>query len=144
MENNNKIPSWYWILVIVFVLWNIMGVFSFYIHTFITEEALAQLPTNERDLYDQYPKLITVVFGVAVFFGLAGAIGLFFKKKWAKIAAIISIVAVIIQMSHHVFFTKSIEVYGLLHTITMPILVVVFGLFLVWLSNFSIKKGWLN
>ncbi|SEB54652.1 hypothetical protein SAMN04489761_1323 [Tenacibaculum sp. MAR_2009_124] len=144
MENNNKMPNWYWILAVFFLLWNIMGVFSFYVHTFISADTLAQLPENERVLYNEYPIWITVIFGIAVFFGLMGSIGLILKKKWSKIAFVISILAIIPQMIHNVFFTKSIDVYGLLHTITMPVLVVAFGLFLVWFSMFSIKRNWLN
>ncbi|CAM1366382.1 hypothetical protein [Tenacibaculum xiamenense] len=144
MENNNKVPNWYWVLAIFFLLWNMMGVFSFYIHTFISEETLAQLPDNQQALYTEYPMWVTIIFGIAVFFGLAGSIGLIFKKKWAKMAFIISILAIVPQMTHNVFFTKSIDIYGLLHTITMPILVVGFGIFLVWFSGFAIKKNWLT
>jgi hypothetical protein len=36
-----KLPSWFWIIGIVSLLWNIMGIFSFVGHTFISEEALA-------------------------------------------------------------------------------------------------------
>jgi len=144
MENNIKIPVWFWVIAIFFLLWNLMGVISFFAHTFISEEALAKLPTNERELYGDYPIWTTIVFAVAVFGGLIGSFGLILKKKWSKIAFIISLCAIIPQMIHNVFFTKSIEVYGPGQASTMPIMVIVLGLFIVWFTNFGIKKNWLT
>lgn len=139
-----KIPTWFWVISVLFLLWNIMGVFSFFAHTFISGEALAELPSNERELYGEYPLWITIVFAIAVVFGMIGAIGLLMKKKWSKIAFIISLLAIIPQMIHNVFFTRSIEVYGVAEAVTMPALVVIFGFFLVWFSMLGIKKNWLK
>jgi len=41
------------------------------------------------------------------------------------------------------FFTKAREVYGP-GTEIMPVLIVIFGVFLVWFSAFGIKKSWLK
>ncbi len=142
MENGTiKTPSWFWFVAIVFLLWNIMGVFSFFTHTFISEEALLLLSESERELYVEYPVWATFIFAIAVFSGFLGSLGLLFKKKWSKTYFIISFLAIIIQMIHNVFFTKSMEVYGPGQTITMPIMIVVFGLFLIWFSNYFIKKN---
>ena len=139
-----KLPIWFWALAIFFLLWNIMGVLSFFGHTFITEEDLAKLPEKERALYGDYPLWTIIVFAIAVFSGFLGSLGLLFKKKWSKLTFIISLCAIIPQMVHNVFFTKSMEVYGPGQAATMPVLVVVFGIFSIWFSDFSIKKGWLQ
>lgn len=139
-----KIPKWFWPISILILLWNLMGVLSFFMHTFITEESLAQLPENERALYAEYPLWTTILFTIASFGGLIGSIGLIIKKEWSKSFFIISFLAVLPQMTHNVFFTNSIKVYGLAQSITMPILVVLIAVFLIWFSNFSISKKWLN
>jgi len=139
-----KIPMWFWVVSIFFLLWNIMGVFSFLAHTFISTDALAELPSNERELYGEYPLWTTIVFAIAIVTGFLGAIGLVLKKKWSKLAFVISLLAVIPQMIHNVFFTNAIEVYGTVKAVTMPALVVIFGLFLVWFSMLAIKKQWLS
>jgi hypothetical protein len=145
MENEKiNIPKWFWFVTIFFLLWNIMGVLSFLGHTFITEEALAELPENERALYGDYPVWTTIVFAIAVLTGLMGAIGLVLRKRWSKTAFVISLLAIIPQMIHNVFFTRSIEVYGTIQAVTMPILVVAFGIFLVWFADSCNKRGWLN
>jgi len=121
-----------------------MGVISFFGHTFISDESLAKLPEIERELYGDYPIWTTIVFAIAVFGGFVGSLGLIFKKRWSKIAFVISLCSIVPQMIHNVFFTKSMEVYGPGQAATMPILVVIFGIFLIWFSNFSINKNWLK
>ena len=145
MENGKiKLPVWFWIVAVFSILWNILGVVSFFMHVFISKEALDALSVAERDLYNSYPLWTNIVFAIAVFFGFAGSLGLVLKKKWSKMAFIISLIAIVPQMIHNVFFTKSIEVYGTAQAITMPILVVVFGILLVWFSSFAINKNWLK
>ncbi len=139
-----KPTIWFWILSIVFLLWNIMGFMSFLMHTFITDEAIALLPANEQALYGEYPLWTSIVFAIAVGGGLLGAIGLVMRKKWSKTLFIISIAAVIPQMVHNVFFTSAIDVYGVVQAVTMPILVAVIGVFLVWYSAFADRKNWLK
>ena len=143
-DTQNKIPKWFWFLTVIFLLWNIMGVLSFYWHTFITDEALSKLPENERALYGDYPLWTTIVFAIAVFGGLIGSLGLLLRRKWAKTFFILSFIAIIPQMIHNVFFTKSVDVYGLIQAITMPIFVVIIGGLLIWFSIFSTKKNWLK
>ena len=143
-STKQKPQIWFWVLAIFFLLWSIMGVISFFGHTFISEETLSKLPTNERELYGDYPLWTNIVFAIAVFSGLLGSIGLVLRKKWSKFAFIISLCAIIPQMIHNVFYTKSIDVYGLVQATTMPILVVVFGVFLVWFSNYAIKNNWIK
>ena len=145
MENTKtKIPVWFWVVSIIFLLWNIMGVFTFFEYVLISEEAIAKLPEKERELYSQYPLWTTIVFAIAVLLGFIGSLGLVLKKKWSKMAFIISLLAIIPQMIHNVFCTKSVEVYGMMQALTMPILVTIIGVFLIWFSNFSINKNWLK
>ena len=139
-----KASAGYWVLTIFCILWNIMGVLSFFGHTFITEEAIALLPENEKALYGEYPIWVTVIFAIAVFTGFLGSIGLAAKKKWAKLMFAISLGAIIPQMVHNVFFTSSIEVYGMVQACLMPTLVVAFGIWFFMFSRSAIKKGRLS
>ena len=140
----NKAPKWFWVVAIFFLLWNILGVLSFMGHTFITEETLAVLPEEERALYDDYPLWTNIIFAIAVLFGMLGSIGLILKKKWARLTFLISLCAIIPQMIHNVFFTDSMKVYGLAQAVTMPILVIVFGLLAYLFARNAVRKSWLS
>ncbi|WP_200975257.1 hypothetical protein [Echinicola sp. 20G] len=143
MENSVKIPLWFWIVSTVMLLWNLMGVGSFFMHVGMSEEALAALSEAEQELYASYPMWTTVAFAAAVFGGALGCIGLLLRKKWAKMVLIISLIGVIIQMFHSLVIAKATDVYGP-GAVVMPIMVIVIAIFLVWLANYSIKKHWLT
>lgn len=144
MENKKTVtPKWFWAIAVFSLLWNLMGVSSFLMQISMTEEALNALPVAERELYSSYPLWTYIAFAIAVFGGMIGSVGLLMKKKWAKPTFIISLVAIIPQMIQNLFFTNAREVYGP-GTEVMPILIIVFGGFLVWFSTLAINKGWLK
>ncbi len=141
---NSKIPSSYWVISIIALLWNIMGIFSFISHNFISDETLAELEPAEQNLYDQYPLWTIIVYFLAVWGGVMGSIGLMARRNWARHAFLVSLLAVVPQMMHVIFFTDSVEVYGTAQAVTMPILVMVFAVFFYWFSNYAYRKKWLS
>lgn len=138
-----KAPVWYWVAAIVFLLWNLMGVGSFFAQVLMTDEAMQALPIAEQELYESYPLWTFIAFAIAVFGGTLGSIGLLLRKRWANLAFIVSLIAIIPQMSYGIFFTKTSEVYGN-DAMTMPVMIIVVGVFLVWYSGFAIKKHWID
>ena len=120
-----------------------MGVLFFFSHVFITEDVLALLPENERDLYSQYPLWTEIVFAIAVFAGLFGTLGILMLKKWCRPLLVISLVAIIIQMSHSLFIADSVAVYGSMAYL-MPSLVVIIAFYEVYLANKAIKNAWIK
>ena len=77
MENQKTtIPIWYWVAAVFFLLWNLMGVGSFFMHTFISDEAMQALPIAEQDLYKSYPLWTEIAFAIAVLGGIVGSVGL--------------------------------------------------------------------
>ncbi|UCS94548.1 hypothetical protein KZP23_05875 [Echinicola marina] len=143
MEQTIKIPTWYWVVAIIMLLWNLLGVSAFFMQIGMSEEAMAALPETERELYASYPLWATIAYAVAVFGGALGCIGLLLKKKWAKMVLIISLIGIIIQVFHSLAISGAMEVYGP-GAAVMPTMIIVLAIFLVWLSNFSIKKHWLT
>ncbi len=138
-----KIPTWFWVVSIIFLMWNLMGIMSYITHTTISEEALMALPQAERDLYGSYPLWTQIVFAISVFAGTLGCIGLLIKKKWAKFLFIISFISIVVQMYHSLFMTAAMDVYGP-SSVIMPILLIVIAGVLIWFASYSIKKAWLT
>ena len=138
-----KAPVWYWVAAIVFLLWNLMGVGSFFAQVLMTDETMQALPIAEQELYKSYPLWTFFTFALAVFGGTLGCIGLLLKKKWARSMFIVSLIGIIPQMTYVIFIANTAEVYGPSGLI-MPVMIVAVGFFLVWYSSNCIKKGWLR
>lgn len=143
MENSVKPPTWFWVVAIFMLIWNLMGVGSFVMHMGMTGEAIAALPEEQQQLYTDYPLWATVFFGLAVGLSTLGSIGLVMRKKWSRPVFLAAFVFIIIQMVHNLFFTKSMEVYGP-GAAVMPVMIIIVGLFLIWMSSHTIKKNWIT
>ncbi|MCK8520241.1 hypothetical protein M0D21_01610 [Aquimarina sp. D1M17] len=142
MTITNKLPIWFWVIAVLTLVWNIMGVMAYLGQAYMPAEALAVLPQNEQDFYNNMPAWVTAAFAIAVFSGTLGCIALIFRKKWAYSLFIISIIGVIGQTTYNLFIQDYVELSGV--RIIMPIMIIVIGIFLIWFSNYSQKKGWIS
>lgn len=138
-----KAPLWFLIVAVICVLWDLMGVMSFFQYTTMSDEAIQALPEAEQSLYRSLPLWTTIAYAVAVFGGTIGSIGLLIRKKWAKPVFIISLVAVLAQMYYNLFVAHTTEVYGP-GALIMPVMIILIAFFQIWLANFGIRKAWLS
>lgn len=138
-----NLPKWFKAVVILALLWNLMGIMNFFMQVNLTEDAIAVLPPAEQALMKNTPLWSMIAFALGVFGGTIGCIGLLMRKAWSMLALLISLIAVMAQMSYWLFFTKAVEVYGT-STYAMPLLVILIAYLLFRLSNNGIKKGYLT
>ncbi|WP_282079076.1 hypothetical protein [Aquimarina algiphila] len=142
MKTINKPPVWFWIIAVVALIWNIMGVMAYIGQAYMTQEALKALPEADQNFYNNTPAWVTAAFAIAVFAGALGCIALLIKKKWASTLLILSLIGVLAQTTYNFFLQDFIPLSGA--RIIMPIIVVVVALFLVWFSKNSTSKGWIS
>ncbi len=141
METTNKPPIWFWVISIIALLWNIMGVAAYLGQAYMTDEALAALPEADQNFYNNMPAWVTAAFAIAVFGGTLGCIGLVLKKKWATMILLVSLIAVLAQATYNFFLQDFVELSG--GRIIMPIVVILIAVFLVWFSKNATSKGWI-
>jgi hypothetical protein len=136
-------PSWFWIISVIALLWNLMGVMAYIGQAFIDPAALAELPQAERDMIEGTPAWVTAAFALAVWGGALGSLFLLMRKRWAYPVLIISLIGIIVQLIGNFFVLDSMEVYGP-GAIAMPLMVLLFGIYLVYFARMSIKRGWIR
>ena len=86
-----KPPIWFWIISIIALLWNAMGVLAYIGQAFLTEEAIAAMPPEQQEIYSiDFPAWYTAAFAIAVFAGFGACILLLLRKKLANIFFIVS------------------------------------------------------
>lgn len=143
MTDSNKPTTLFWIIGVAALVWNGLGVMQYLGMAYMTDEVKAALPEAERTLYDNIPSWVTAAFAIAVFGGLIGSAFLLMRKKLARPMFLISLIAIIVQMSYNLFMSRAAEVYGP-GSVIMPIMVIVIGVFLLMYSKKTIAKGWLS
>lgn len=140
-EKNIKIPTWFWVVASLALIWNLLGVMSYLMEVYMSPEAFSRLPDAQRTLIENRPAWATAAYATAVFGGAVGCILLLLKNRWAREVLIVSLVAVLVQMYHSFFISNSFDVYGP-GAIAMPIMILVIGAGLIWLAGFARKKHW--
>ncbi|PHR72907.1 MAG: hypothetical protein COA67_04175 [Lutibacter sp.] len=144
MSNSiNKPNTGFWVISIVALIWNAMGVMAYFGQVYMTDDVKNALPEAQRALYENVPSWVTAAFAIAVFAGLLGCLLLVLRKKLATTVLTISLLGVIAQMIYNFFMSNAAEAYGPGGMI-MPIMVLVIAFFLVWFSKNATAKGWLS
>jgi len=142
-STTNKPTTAFWVIGVIALVWNVMGVMAYLAQAYMTEDVLATLPEAEQALYQNIPAWATAAFAIAVFGGSLGCLLLLMKKKLAKTVFSISLLGILVQMYYNLFQSNAMEVYGP-GGMVMPILVLVIGAFLIWYSQDLTKRGILS
>ena len=144
MKNLNKPNTWYWIIGVIALLWNGMGVNQYLQQAYNTDAFKAMYPDEKvMEIALNTPSWVMGAFAIAVFGGLLGSILLLLRKKIAKPIFLVSLIAIIIQMFYNVFMSGAMEVYGP-GVVIMPIMVIGFAVFILWYTKKSEAKGLLS
>ena len=144
MTEANKPNTAFWIVGVIALIWNGMGVMSYLGSVYMTEEIRAAYTAEQLAVMDSAPAWLTGVYALAVFLGLLGALLLLLKRKLAVPVFGISLLMVLVQMIYSWVATDSIAAFGTVQGIVMPLLVIVIAIFLYYYSKGAAGKGWLK
>ncbi|MBR9854992.1 MAG: hypothetical protein GYB37_10525 [Algicola sp.] len=143
MTTSVKPPTWFWVVSVIALLWNLMGVFNYLNQAFNQQAILETLNQAQREAFEGIPAWATAAFAIAVFSGTLACIALLLRKKWARPLFIISLIAALAQFIHWLFISNAVEAFGP-STYAMPVIVIVIGIYLISFSKKGIVKGWLT
>ncbi|MDB4709724.1 hypothetical protein OAF18_03215 [Flavobacteriaceae bacterium] len=144
MTNYLRKPSnLFWVISVMALVWNLMGVFNYLTQAFMTNEILASLPKDQKLLYEKVPAWVTAAFAVAVFSGTLGALLLLLKKKVSSTFFILSFVGIIVQMTYGLLISENTNIYGPLGLV-MPLMIIAIGGYLIWYSKKAAENRWIS
>ena len=144
----NKPPVWFWVISVIALLWNAMGIMAYLADAFMTDELISQLDERQQAFQAlEFPAWYTACYALAVFCGFLGCVFLLMKKSWAKPMFIISFIAVLGQTLHNYVLNDiyadmnlSVTTFELIMAISIPVVAILLILF----SRDSAEKGWLK
>lgn len=132
---NGKPPMSYWVIAVIFLLWNLIGLMFYYMQVTMTPEVMAANFTPEQVAFmTGEPKWATAVYAIAVNAGVLASILLLLRKSLALTFYIISFVAVLLQDLNAFVLMDGIAVWGI-SGIYLPVFVIVMCLFEIWYSK---------
>lgn len=141
--NANARPGWFWIVAVLALLWNLVGLFMFWQNLMMTPEALAALPAEQQQIHAAMPQWVYAFFGIAVIAGVLGSIALLLKKRSARPLLLVSLLAVVVQMASAYAVTPVWSLTGAAGAV-FPLALIVIAL-LFWLfARMVVRRSWIG
>jgi hypothetical protein len=135
-------PTWFKVVAVLALLWNLLGCLAFFSDLRLSPEDLAKLPEAQQALYAMRPGWAVAATAIAVFGGVLGAVGLLVRRKWALPVFALSLLGILVQDFGLFVLAKGASLAGPV-AIVMQGIVLAIGIGLVVLSRKAIARGWL-
>ncbi len=142
-QTTQKPTVFFWIISVLALAWNAMGVYAYLGNVYMSEEVFAQMSEAEQTLYENMPAWVIGAFAIAVFAGFLGSIALLLKKKWATPLFALSLIAIIVQQVYNQLVAKLYTVSGTGTLFFSFMLVLISMALYVYARNWT-AKGWLK
>lgn len=142
MTDQTKPTISFWIISVIALLWNLMGVNQYIQQAYNTDSFRAMYTEEQLKMMDATPAWSTSAFAIAVFAAALGCIALLARKKLAYTLFIISFIAIIIQNIDVLnrFKLSELKTPELVLTIMIPL----FAIFLIWYTKKAMAKNWVS
>lgn len=140
----SKAPTWYWGVAVLALVWMAFGVFAWTMDLRMDATQLASLSDAQRELYALRPQWIFIVYAIAIFSGLAGAIGLLMQRAWAIPAFWLSLIAIVVQFGYTFFVMGALARLGPAEALPFPLVIIAIAVTLLWFSIWARGRGWIR
>jgi hypothetical protein len=141
---NGKLPTSFWVIGVIFLLWNLLGLFGYYTQVTMTPEVMAANFTEAQQAWmKNEPVWATAAYATAVTAGVIAAILMLMRKSLAAPAFILSFVAVLAQDFNAFILSDWHAVWGN-SALFLPSVVFIMCIFEIWYSRSAKTKGRLS
>jgi hypothetical protein len=107
--NNVKAPVHLWIIGIVSLLWNALGVFDYLATKMRLEFYMSQFTPEQLDYFYAFPAWMVAAWAVAVWGDLLGSVALLLRKAWAFGAGVLGLA---VSSVYNFVLTNGLEIMG--------------------------------
>lgn len=137
------VPGWYWAVVALALLWAAAGCFAYVMQVSMGEAELAALPAAQREIWEMMPAWVTAAYAVAVWAGLAGALGLLLRRRWSRTAYIVSLAGVVGQFGWTFLGSPILKTVGP-SAAAFPLFIAAASAAQIGFAGYAAKRGWLR
>lgn len=131
------------VVALTALLWNLFGLLVFVLQMAMTPEQRAALPIEQQQIDAVMPLWVHGMFAVATVAGAAGSIALLFARRWAVRALLVSLVAIVLQMSTVYLLTPIWALTGM-RGLTFPLLLILVVASIWLFARGAARRGWLR
>ena len=136
----SKVSKFYWVITIIGLLWNAMGVYQFLVTIAAPKTYADTYNEAPLTLIENLPDWYLAIYAIAVFTALLGCLFLMLKNTLAIPSFLLSVCTIIIMFSYWLFFTDAPRLFGSA-VYFMPLVVFVIALALYFFSRKMKSQG---
>lgn len=139
----NKPHITFWIISVIALIWNLMGIAAFIGDMSVTPESLTEMAPEIKSFYENNPLWNKIAYGLAVIAGTLGSLSLLLRRAWAIPLFILSLLSVLIN-NVYTFILSGATEYMTGTQASIPIMVTIIAVFLWYYSKKCFKRNWIN
>lgn len=136
-------PVWFRIVAVLFLLWNLFGIFMFWSQHSMTPAQIAALTPGQQQLWNTMPSWLWGVYAVAVFSGALASLLLLANRRAALPLFWVSLAAIVVQFAQAFFPGGAVEVLGAGMALPMPAVITAVALLQIWVTRKAIARAWI-
>lgn len=136
-------PGWFMAAALAALLFEAFGGYSYLTDVTRSSEALAALPLDQRRMVEAMPSWIYAAYAVAVWAGLAGAIGLVVRRVWAVPFLAVSLLAILVQFGG-IWLVPRLRQVTPPEAMLVPAAIIAIAAAIYWLAHHARRRGWLR
>lgn len=111
-RSSSATPVHLWIVGVLALLWNLLGAFDYLATQLRWEAYMSQLTPEQLDYFYGFPSWAVAAWACAVWFGLAGAVGLLLRRAWSVWAFAISLAGLALSTLYNFGLSEGAEIMG--------------------------------
>lgn len=144
-ETMSKPGTAFWVTSGLLAVWNLSGLYQYYLASITTPEQLADAGYNAMQVAHvvNTPAWAHSGYAIAVNAGVLGVIFLLLRKTWAIPMFVLSLVGALVQDLDAFVLRNALEHFSAWWLI-IPISVIVICIVEIWYSRRAHAKGWLS
>ena len=136
-------PAWFWAAAIAAILFEIVGVTGYLMDALRSPGQIAQLPLDQRLMWNATPTWVYIAYAAATFSGLLGTVALILRRRWCIPLLGLSLVAVVVQFGG-VYAVPRLRKLVPPDAMVVPIVIFTICALIYALAHHAEKRGWLR
>lgn len=134
-------PAHLWIVGILSLLWNAMGCYDYLMTMTANEGWMSQFKPEQIAYWEALPAWTDATWALGVWGGLAGAVLLLMRSRYAVWAYGLSLAGAVIGLGYQMFMTDMPASMTEGFMAIMPWVIIIIAAFQFWYSRDQEKKG---
>lgn len=135
-----KTPWHLWLVGIIAVLWNAMGVFDYLATQLRLEFYMSNFTPEQLDYFYGFPTWMVAAWAIAIWASFFGSVGLLLRKAWSVWLFGAAIAGLAVSMVYNFVLSDGAAIMGQVAVI-MTVVIWVIALFLFFYARAMAAKG---